>query len=179
MIIWVNGAFGSGKTTLVAELHRRLPDALVYDPELTGFLLRSIPGVPAGDFQDLALWRRQVADLALGLAGEYGKPVLVPMTLVEPRYADEIFGAFDAAGAAVRHFFLDVPAAELERRLRVRVVNPDDPERDEAVRKWCEAQIPRCAAAVITLRAGTVLLDGCRPTYELADEVLARSLPGN
>ncbi|MFI9587033.1 hypothetical protein ACIHCQ_35635 [Streptomyces sp. NPDC052236] len=33
MIVWVNGAFGSGKTTLVEELHRRWPAALVYDPE--------------------------------------------------------------------------------------------------------------------------------------------------
>lgn len=28
MIIWINGAFGAGTTTLAEELHRRLPDAL-------------------------------------------------------------------------------------------------------------------------------------------------------
>jgi hypothetical protein len=38
--------------------------------------------VPTGDFQDLRLWRRQVADLAVGLVEEYHRPVLVPMTLV-------------------------------------------------------------------------------------------------
>ncbi|MGW8884981.1 AAA family ATPase [Streptomyces sp. NPDC055749] len=179
MIIWVNGAFGSGKTTLVAELHRRLPEALVYDPELTGFVLQRIPGIPAGDFQDRPLWRRQVAGLATGLAQEYGKPVLVPMTVVEPRYADEIFGELDAAGTAARHFYLDVPAPELERRLDERVLHPDDAARDEAARKWCKDQIARCVTAVGTLRAGTVLLDGCRPTGELADEVLAHALPGN
>ncbi|MFF7612233.1 hypothetical protein [Streptomyces lavendulae] len=37
MIVWVNGAFGSGKTTLVAELSGRWPEALVYDPEMVGF----------------------------------------------------------------------------------------------------------------------------------------------
>lgn len=36
MIVWINGAFGAGKTTLVAELHSRWPDALVYDPEQVG-----------------------------------------------------------------------------------------------------------------------------------------------
>ncbi len=98
VIIWVNGAFGSGKTTLVDELHRRRPDALVYDPEQTGFVLRNIVEVPTGDFQDLPLWRSQVAGMAVDLVRAYGRPVLAPMTLVDPGYAEEIFGAVEAAG---------------------------------------------------------------------------------
>ena len=39
VIIWVNGGFGAGKTTLAQELHRRLPDAVVYDPEEVGIML--------------------------------------------------------------------------------------------------------------------------------------------
>jgi thymidylate kinase len=39
MIIWINGAFGAGKTTLAEELHRRLPDALAFDPEFVGYIL--------------------------------------------------------------------------------------------------------------------------------------------
>lgn len=31
VIVWVNGAFGSGKSTLVDELRPRWPEALVYD----------------------------------------------------------------------------------------------------------------------------------------------------
>ncbi|MFI6058205.1 AAA family ATPase [Streptomyces sp. NPDC051286] len=172
MIVWVNGAFGSGKTTLVAELHRRWPEALVYDPEQIGYVLRDIVEVPKGNFQHLPLWRRQVASMAIGLVEEYGRPVLAPMTVVDPQYADEIFGALEAAGVRVHHFFLEVPAHVLEQRIDVRVVAPDDPVRDEAARRWCRAQIAQCVAAVDTLRAGTVLLDGERPTRELADEVL-------
>lgn len=40
MIIWVNGAFGAGKTTLGQHLHRRMPEALEFDPEYVGYLLR-------------------------------------------------------------------------------------------------------------------------------------------
>ncbi|MET8328650.1 AAA family ATPase [Streptomyces sp. NPDC005181] len=173
MIVWVNGAFGSGKTTLVAELHRRWPEALVYDPERIGYVLRDIVEVPNGNFQHLPLWRRQVASMAVGLVEEYGRPVLAPMTVVHPQYADEIFGALEAAGVLVHHFFLEVSADVLEQRLDARVVAPGDPERDEGARRWGKAQIPQCVAAVDTLRAGTVLLDGERPTRELADEVLA------
>ena len=39
MIIWINGGFGAGKTTLAEELHRRLPDTIVYDPEDVGLML--------------------------------------------------------------------------------------------------------------------------------------------
>ena len=58
MIIWLNGAFGAGKTTAAYELHRRLAGSLVYDPEEVGyFLRRSAPCFRTPDFQDLPLWR--------------------------------------------------------------------------------------------------------------------------
>ena len=40
MIIWINGAFGAGKTTLADELGGRLPDAVLFDPEYVGYILR-------------------------------------------------------------------------------------------------------------------------------------------
>jgi hypothetical protein len=39
MIIWINGAFGAGKTTLAEELQRRLPEAMPFDPEYVGYTL--------------------------------------------------------------------------------------------------------------------------------------------
>lgn len=38
-IIWINGAFGAGKTQTAYELHRRLENSFVYDPENIGFFL--------------------------------------------------------------------------------------------------------------------------------------------
>ncbi|MYQ76274.1 TmrB-like protein [Streptomyces sp. CB01249] len=175
MIIWINGAFGSGKTTLVTELHRRLPEALVFDPEDVGYVLRGIVEVPEGNFQNIPLWRRQVASLAQGLVEEYGRPVLAPMTVVRRQYADEIFGALEKAGVPVHHFFLNVSAPVLEQRLHDRVLLPDDPERDEAARRWGKARIPECVAAVGNLREDTVVLDGELPTDELAALVLERT----
>ena len=37
MIVWINGAFGAGKTLTAGEIHRRLPDSVVYDPEDVGY----------------------------------------------------------------------------------------------------------------------------------------------
>ncbi|MFE6338738.1 AAA family ATPase [Streptomyces sp. NPDC057798] len=175
MIVWVNGAFGSGKTTLVDELRQRWPEALVFDPEMVGYVLREVVAVPTGDFQDLRLWRREVASLAVGLIEEYHRPLLVPMTLVDPAYAGEIFSALkDAAGIDVHHFFLKVPREVLEKRIDDRSFTPDNPEQDERVRRWCKSRIESCMAAADTLPIDTVVLDGELSPQKLADQVLAQ-----
>lgn len=174
MIVWVNGAFGSGKSTLVEELQPRWPEALVFDPEMVGYVLREIVEVPTGDFQDLRQWRRQVASMAAGLAEEYQRPVLVPMTLVNPAYLAEIFGEVKAAGIDVHHFFLKVPEEVLVQRIEGRSFTPNDPAKDEQVRAWCKSKIASCLAAVDALPQDTVFLDGELTPHELAEAVLGR-----
>ncbi|MGW0771326.1 AAA family ATPase [Streptomyces sp. NPDC002676] len=174
MIVWVNGAFGSGKSTLADELRPRWPEALVFDPEMIGYVLRQIVEVPTGDFQDLRLWRRQVAGLAVGLVEEYHRPVLIPMTLVDPGYASEIFSALKDAGITVHHFFLKVSREVLEKRIDGRSFTPHDPEQDERVRRWCKGRIGSCMAVADTLPSDTVFLDGELTPHELADQVLNR-----
>ncbi|KQV93700.1 AAA family ATPase [Streptomyces sp. Root369] len=173
MIVWINGPFGGGKSTLVEELRPRWPEALVFDPEMVGAVLQEIVDVPTGDFQDLPLWRRQVTDLAVGLVEEYRRPLLVPMTLVNPGYLGEIFGTLKAADIVVHHFFLKVAPEVLVRRIDARSFFPDDPAREERVRAWCKARIEPCTAAVDTLPGDTVFLDGESTPRELADQVLA------
>lgn len=71
-IVWINGAFGRGKTTLAEALHWRLPDAMSFDPEYVGYILRMwVPAPDSGDFQDIPLWRKLVADFAVSLSAEY------------------------------------------------------------------------------------------------------------
>ncbi|GGM20635.1 hypothetical protein GCM10010129_76210 [Streptomyces fumigatiscleroticus] len=174
LIVWVNGAFGSGKSTLVDALRARWPEALLFDPEMVGYVLREIVEVPTGDFQDLRLWRRQVADLAVGLVEEYGRPVLTPMTVINPHYAGEVFGTLRDAGIEVHHYFLRVSREVLEKRIDGRSFTPDDPGLDERVRRWCKDRIEPCLTAVDTLPSDTVILDGELTPQALADAVLTR-----
>ncbi|MFB4192719.1 hypothetical protein ACE15J_28305, partial [Klebsiella pneumoniae] len=40
MIIWINGPFGAGKTTLAERLRDRRPKSLIFDPEEIGFVVK-------------------------------------------------------------------------------------------------------------------------------------------
>jgi hypothetical protein len=81
VIIWINGGLVAGKTTLAEELHRRLPDAIVYDPENVGLMLWKWMR-PNGDFQHLPSWRELTVATALSLRKHHADTLIVPMTLI-------------------------------------------------------------------------------------------------
>lgn len=173
MICWINGSFGAGKTTLAEELRRRCPDALLFDPEEVGFMLRdAVPSAPSGDFQDLPAWRILVVETGRVLDEQYGRLIIAPMTVVSPGYAREIFGGLAEYGVPVRHFFLKVPSEVLRQRIAAQVIHPRDHQRDAQVREWRLTQVDRCTAAADALPDGTMILDGELAATRLADEIL-------
>jgi hypothetical protein len=173
VIIWINGGFGAGKTTLAAELHRRLPDALVYDPEEVGLMLwKWLP--PGGDFQHLPSWRELVVATALALRRHHADTLIVPMSLIRDAYRAEILGGLGGAGEDVLHVFLAVDAGVLRERLDARVTRPGG-DWDAAARELGMTGVADMVAAAARQPAGTLVLrsDTLTPA-ELADEVLAR-----
>ncbi|MHC1695359.1 MAG: AAA family ATPase [Eubacteriales bacterium] len=125
MIIWINGAFGSGKTTTAFELHRHLPDSFVYDPENVGYFIRkNAPDcLSGGDFQDIPLWRDMNYEMLRLIHERHSGDIIVPMTLVNPDYLEQIVGRLRCEHIEVRHFILYAGREELIRRLKVRSWN--------------------------------------------------------
>jgi predicted kinase len=178
VLIWINGAFGAGKTTLAEELHRRLPEALAFDPECVGQILREwVPSPETGDFQDIPLWRKLVAEFALGMSADYGRTLIIPMTLVNRAYREEIFGLIDKAGEHLLHVFLEVPPEELRRRIDAQVLVEDNPERDASARAFRHRNVERCAAARADLPAGTLVLRSDRHTPAQLANIVMDAVP--
>ncbi|WP_018684665.1 AAA family ATPase [Actinokineospora enzanensis] len=167
MIIWLNGGFAAGKTTLAAELHRRLPDALVFNPEDLGITLwQWVP--PNEDFQDLPSWRELVVATARSLRRHHTDTLIVPMSLVRDAYRAEILGGLSDAGEEILHVFLDADVDVLRERIMARP-SPGDPQETLA---WALSRLDPGAAA--RQPEGTVVLRSDRlTTAELADAVLA------
>jgi gluconate kinase len=174
VIIWINGGFGAGKTTLAEELHRRLPTAVVYDPEDVGLMLwKWMP--PNGDFQHLPSWRELVVATALSLRRHHAEMLIVPMSLIRDAYRAEILGGLAEAGEEVLHVFLEVDAGVLRERLNTRVTRPGR-DWDQGAREFGMTSVDEMVAAAARQPGGTLLLRSDRLTpSELADEVLARA----
>lgn len=58
MIVWISGAYGVGKSTLVEAMAARMENALVFDAEEVGNAVRgNYPNCPYGYiFEDYPLW---------------------------------------------------------------------------------------------------------------------------
>jgi predicted kinase len=117
MIAWINGAFGSGKTTTASLLAELVDDARVFDPEYVGYLLRTVVTPPTGDFQDMPLWRHLVIETLAGLDRDYPRTWIAPMSLIDAGHRAEILGGIRGAGAEVREFVLTVPPEGLRARI--------------------------------------------------------------
>jgi hypothetical protein len=90
----------------------------VCDPEHLGFgLRRMLPPAMRTDFQDLQTWRSGVHEILGMIARNYKGPVIVPMTLIDPRYFAQIVGGLRDDGHDVRHFALIAERATVLHRL--------------------------------------------------------------
>ena len=168
MIIWINGSFGSGKSTVARIIRRRIKDSFIYDPENIGYFFRkNLPGCfnPA-DFQDEPLWRELNYLLLRRIAENYKGLVIVPMTLVNPAYFSEIIGRLREDGFIINHFVLGASSRTLHRRLRKRL---------DFKNSWPARQVERCVAAFADPIFETYLDTEKLTAKQAADEIIRKA----
>lgn len=165
MIIWLNGAFGAGKTTTARELTHQLAKSRIFDSEQVGFMLRHVLSEPVEDFQDWPPWRSLVTHTAIEVLRYVEGTLVIPQTLLVQSYAQEIFQAFADAGITVRHYLLHVRQDELARRI----------EHDRVERRalgWRMDHLSQYRAALSWLRESAECLD----TTHLSAQEVARDI---
>ena len=121
MIVWLNGPFGVGKTTVARALLEAKPTWSLLDPEVRGEeLSRTSPGVD--DFQDLPAWRKAVVEDAVERVGN--GDLVIPMTIWRLDHYREITDGLKGADE-VRPFRLTAA----EETLRDRILNDGEERR--------------------------------------------------
>lgn len=127
MIIFINGAFGVGKTTTATLLEAKLPNAMIFDPEYVGIMLREM--IPKEkqlshertvDFQDFDLWKVLTVETMKAFKQQYKRDLIVPMTIREKTYFDYIYEGVHAFDNEVYHFCLSAPKVLIHERLEQR-----------------------------------------------------------
>lgn len=165
MIVWINGAYGVGKTTAAELLHEKLPESYIFDPEEIGNCVREQKPMSLwrDDFQDYPSWREMTCCLLRELYELYDGVILVPMTVVHPVYLAETVGCLKQEGLPVWHFILLAGRETVMERIR---------RRGEDESFWCARQIDRCTAALgNTIRGIEIKTEG-RPPEAVAAEIL-------
>ncbi len=135
MIIWINGSFGVGKTTIAKKLENKIAikKTIIYDPEEIGGFLSNLFNHKEDDFQDYELWRMFNYEILKYLNNEF-EIIIVPMTITNIQYFDEIVSKLEKEGINIKHFILVATKENIIQRLNNRKNST----------KWTYLQIDRC-----------------------------------
>ena len=142
MIVMINGPFGIGKTTVSQMLKESVENAMIFDPEEVGFMLRNIvtediklPSEKTGDFQDLKPWKVLTVDVAENLIKTYQKNLIIPMTIWNTEYFSYIRNGLKKIDNDIHHFCLLAKKETIFQRLT---------KRGDAPGSWTFQQTEKC-----------------------------------
>lgn len=167
MIIFINGSFGVGKTTVAELLVKRLPNSLLFDPETVGYMLRHIlnPIISNYDFQDLPQWRPLVVTVASMLKEGYGRTLIMPMTIWHKPYFEEIIGGLRQIEPDFHHFCLLAPEETIHRRLTQRGNPPEQ-------YPWLQERVERCTESLHAPEFATHIDTNAKTPAAIVTEIL-------
>ncbi len=169
VVIFINGSFGIGKTTVSRLLVQQLPHSVLFDPEPIGVVLSRLIRTwrRVDDFQDLSIWRETSARL-IGLMCRFRGAVVVPMASSNESYLRQFLTDVRQSGNEAFHFCLTAPLPIVRERLRSREIRRGPTEwqlRRSA--ECCEAhQRPEFAEHIAT--------EGRSP-QQITQEILGRT----
>lgn len=174
IFIFLNGAFGVGKTTVARTLQKRLPESRLYDPEYAGVILQRLPnwlpirGQETGDFQDIPLWR-SLTVTGLRLSALVNAHTIVPMAFSNLDYLESIIGRASSLESKVRCFCLMAPINVVCQRLRDR---GDDQETRRGA--WVYRRAAECCEAHQSPGFGEQILTANRTVDSVVEEIVTR-----
>jgi AAA domain len=168
VIIWLNGAFGAGKTTTAAELAGTMPSARLFDPEMVGYLLMEyLKDHDFHDFQELPAWRTLVPAVTNEIARFTGQHLIATQAVLNESYWKELQQGFKQHSLEVFHVVLHVDTEVLARRIKA-------DELEQTARQWRLGHIRDYAAARpwMVASADLVVDSTSSPVVDVARSVL-------
>lgn len=138
MILWIDGPYGVGKSTLAERLHEQQPNSFLFDAEAVGNAVRdNLPTELFNGyiFEGYPLWFETCAALLGDIAARYQGTVYVPMTLTEPDSFEKIARPLREQGVCIEHILLESDYGTVRERILARGEEEDC---------WCMQNIGLC-----------------------------------
>lgn len=174
MIIMINGAFGSGKTSAAEALQPFIANSMIYDPEEIGYMLRKL--LPENcreerertdDFQDIELWRVLTVKTAKEVKQKYNKHLIIPMTIYKEENFNYIYNGLKEIDRDIHHFCLTATEETIYHRLA---------KRGDEFGSWQYQQAPKCIEAFKDDKFQTRIVTDHLETSEIIDIILKKAL---
>ena len=117
-IVWLNGAFGVGKSTTALHMLALDPTWHLFDPEWVGYMLRAnLHGFEEADFQDYPAWRTLVPRVAHEVATHTGRDLLAVQTVLNRDHWRQLRSGLSALGLRSVHVLLDAEPEAIRMRI--------------------------------------------------------------
>ena len=171
MVVFINGSFGIGKTTVARLLSAKLPNSASFDPEPVGVVLSRLALLlplreRTDDFQDLVSWR-QTSIRAIDFALRFRKTVIVPMAFSNASYLGEFLSHFRGRAVPTLHFCLTAPHRAVLERLQGR-------ERQRRPTQWQLRRSAECCEAHDAPEFAEHIATADHSALEVANEISER-----
>lgn len=138
MILWIDGPYGVGKSTLAEKLQERNPHSFIFDAEEVGNAVRD--NRPESlfrgyIFEEYPMWFQMCAELLLDIVSQYDGDIYIPMTLTKKDSFEKIERKLTQNGIKIKHILLESS---------YRVVHDRILARGESEDCWCVQNIDLC-----------------------------------
>lgn len=166
MVIWIDGPYGVGKSTLAERLRELAPHSFVFDAEQVGNSVRENTPKELFNgyiFEGYPLWFELCAALLSDLSRRYDGTIYVPMTLTERDSFEKIAAPLRQSGIAAAHIVLTSTYEVVHDRIL---------QRGEEEDCWCMENIGLCLERQRDFDGVVRLLSVGKTVDELARELL-------
>lgn len=165
MILFINGPFGVGKTTVAKLLVQKIPDAMLYDPERIGAVLKRVSFKKVDDYQDYALWRTLVVGGVRLLKKASARTLIIPMTVWRRDLFDHTITGLRSLDEDLACFRLTASRDVLMDR-----ISSDTEDREACAWRMSHAEV--CLKALRDPAFGTEIRTDDRTPGDVADRIL-------
>ncbi|MBA9086033.1 adenylate kinase family enzyme [Fontibacillus solani] len=172
MIVMINGAFGSGKTTAATKLVQIVPNSMLFNPEEIGYMLRKIipeeirhDNEKTDDFQDIELWRKLTVSTVKEVKKKYGKNLIIPMTIYKDHNFEYIKNGLKEIDKDLYHFCLIAREDIIHKRLY---------ERGDKAGGWTFLQTSKCVATLSDKRYEEHIITDSLNQDEVVNRIITR-----